>query len=152
MTTAHPTYHTTARNGGPTSKAAEHARNRCLRCDNTGSLIEWRISWRTPRPGDPPEKHSRRVGSEEEGIERMHELLDQAEAQPGSVFEVEIVSGARDCSCRQPAKPAQSSSTEPTPVATAPATEGTAPQQYGLNPKRTPVIDRKMAQAGDRES
>lgn len=126
---------------------AEHARTRCLRCDNSGYVMEWRLTWKTTRHCSIPEPHARRVESEQSGVEQFHALLGQAEAAPGSILDVDLVSEARKCACRKPGQP---DSTEPESDIAALATAVEPPRQHGTN-HRQPFADRKMAQAGDRE-
>ncbi len=140
---------TTPLHGGLTHKTtpAQHYRTRCMKCENTGRVLAWFLIWQSPRLGEPPQKHSRPMDSEGAGAIALHELLDHAEAAPGTIFDVDLVSGMAECLCRKSV--VDSTARQPKP--TAPATVGTIAIQHGPTHKQRPVIDRKTAATGERE-
>ena len=133
----------------------EDRRNRCLRCDNTSWEPTWRVKWMTARPSGIPQNHSRRAESEEQAVEWMNELADQAEAVPGSVFGIELVPEMQRCTCMQKACPdapegsglresMERSHGEPG------ARISEAVSETGSSTKKE-FMDRKTVSAGDRE-
>lgn len=73
------------------------ARARCARCGGTGVVIEYRLVWKMPRDGWRPLQYARRVPDFSEGWLQADEL-------PACAFDVDVLSGARDCKCRAPEK------------------------------------------------
>ena len=59
-------------------------------------LFEYRLVWKLPREGEPALSSVRPVADEQEG-RRLAETLEQA------AFDIDVLSGAKDCSCRKPA-------------------------------------------------
>lgn len=74
---------------------------RCLRCDNTGQVIEWRLVWQRRPEGvleGLPQRCFRRVASREEGLERMARLEE-------SDLDAQVVSCSLVCQCRKRVEP-----------------------------------------------
>jgi hypothetical protein len=69
--------------------AGNMPRSRCLLCDNVGVVIEYRLVWKTPAAGNG----SLAVDSEAEGWQQAGKLAVDC-------FDVDVISGARRCSCR----------------------------------------------------
>ena len=66
-------------------------RPRCLLCDNVGQVIEFRLVWlRKGLEGSPPAKCSRRVESQEEGVERIKDLAENE-------YDPQVLSCGRAC-------------------------------------------------------
>ncbi len=118
----------------PTTDAPpEHYRTRCTKCNGTGQALEYRLTWKTHQGALlPPQKHARRVESEEEGERLRREL------EPGA-FEAKVESGARKCSCRTKKEPLASRVANVMPI-----------RERGES--RFPSgIDRKTVATGERE-
>ena len=113
-------------------------RPRCLTCDNVGQVIEFRLTWlRKGLEGEPPAKCSRRVESQQAGVERMQELAENE-------YDPQILSGARACpNCRAGRESAAA-------VKTA-AAKPAAPAEREVKQEWPPDRDWKMAAAGDHE-
>jgi hypothetical protein len=150
MTTARTNTGTSPLHAGPTTKAAPaiHFRTRCILCSGSGTVIEWRVKWQLQALDQPPKRRcSAAFETEAEASDEFRRALARAEANPGSIGEVDIVSGARTCACRMVAgeHPAK-------PKLAARRTEGTPARQHGpTTTKRLVVVDRKSAAAGDRD-
>jgi hypothetical protein len=71
---------------------------RCLRCGNTGQVIEVRLTWMKKRVDLPPLSCSRRVDSEAEG-RRLARLLGE------DAFDIDILTGSTDCTCQNKKEP-----------------------------------------------
>lgn len=71
------------------------SRARCTNCDNTGIVSELRVIWKMPREEMAPSKHWRRVDAE------SAPFVMEALRKEGA-FDIELLSGARPCSCRKP--------------------------------------------------
>lgn len=65
----------------------------CIKCGNSGAVIEWRLVWRE-HSAEGLVRRSKLVESAEEGV-RLAALLTGA-------IEADVLSAARDCTCRAP--------------------------------------------------
>jgi hypothetical protein len=70
----------------------------CSRCGGSGVLVEYRLIWKIPRPGQRPQGGCLRVDDAAEGWRRAGLL------EAGAV-DVDVLSGVKDCSCRKPEEP-----------------------------------------------
>lgn len=116
-------------------------RPRCLTCDNVGQVIEFRLTWlRRGFEDEPPQKCSRRVESQEEGLERIGELAENE-------YDPQILSAARNCPNCQAGREAAAkvAAVKKEPV------KQEAPPNVFSGQDWPAQRDWKMAAAGDRE-
>lgn len=87
----------------------------CIRCGGSGMLVEYRLIWKRPREGQAAIECCRRVDDAQAG-------WDQGDRLEEGAFDVNVLSGVKDCPCRKPEK----------------------------GPEPVLALDYKMRQAGDR--
>jgi hypothetical protein len=75
--------------------AGAKGRTVCTQCNNSGWIHELRLIWKQPREGMPPLVCSRRVLDQDHARYHARQLAAQG------ALDIDVVSAAKACSCRQ---------------------------------------------------